>query len=133
MSSRTGDSRGSVSAFTVCIAAALVLLAGLSASFGAHVNRYVVVSDAAGNAARIAGQNIVGIREGRPRVDSRAAATAAGKYLRDRGLSGSVAVEGSSVTVTVELRSPVNLGLLPVPRAWSTRIVRSARTLDGGG
>jgi hypothetical protein len=121
-----------VSAFTVCLAAALVLLAGLSASFGAHVNRYVVVSDAAGNAARIAGQNVVGIREGKPRVDSRAAAAAAARYLRDRGLDGNVTVEGSSVTVTVELRSPVNLGLLPVPREWRTQIVRSARTTDGG-
>ena len=132
MSSPTGDGRGSVSAFTVCIAAALVLLAGLSASFGAHVNRYVVVSDAAGNAARIAGQNVVGIREGKPRVDSSAAVTAAARYLRNRGLDGNVTVEGSSVTVTVEIRSPVNLGLLPVPREWRTQIVRSARTTDGG-
>lgn len=132
MSSRSVDHRGSVSAFTVCIASSLVLLAGLSASFGSHVHRYVEVSDAAGNAARIAGQNVVGIREGKPRVDSRSAAAAATEYLRERGLSGRVEVEGSSVTVTIELRSPVNLGLLRVPREWRSQIVRSSRTIDGG-
>lgn len=132
MSSRSVDGRGSVSAFTVCIASSLVLLAGLSASFGTHVNRYVEVSDAAGNAARVAGQIVVGIREGKPRLDSRAAAAAAMGYLRDRGLAGTVTVDGSSVTVTIELRSPVNLGLLRVPREWRSRIVRSSRTIDGG-
>lgn len=132
MYSPTDDNRGSVSAFTVCIAASLVLLAGLSASFGAHVTRYVEVSDAAGNAARIAGQNVVGIREGKPRVEAHAAAVAAAAYLRERGIVGTITVEGSSVTITVVLRSPVNLGLLRVPREWRTEISRSSYTTDGG-
>ncbi|MFM8794165.1 MAG: hypothetical protein ACKOFF_04650 [Acidimicrobiales bacterium] len=109
-----------------------MLLAGLSASFGAHVTRYVEVSDAAGNAARIAGQNVVGIREGKPRVEAHAAAVAAAAYLRERGIVGTITVEGSSVTVTVVLRSPVNLGLLRVPREWRTEISRSSYTTDGG-
>lgn len=132
MSTPSGDCRGSLSALTVCLASSLALLAALSASFGAHVNRYVVVSDAAGNAARIAGQNVVGIREGKPRVDSRAAEDAAVDYLRDRGLDGSVRVVGSTVTVTVEVRSPVSLGVLPGLREWRTVITRTSRTIDGG-
>lgn len=133
MSTHSGESRGSLSALTVCLASSLALLAALSASFGAHVNRYVTVSDAAGNAARIAGQNVVGIREGRPRVDSRAAEIAAVDYLNARGLTGTVHVAGSTVTVSVELRSPVNFGVLPGRGEWRTLITRTSRTVDGGG
>lgn len=101
MCSRSGDSRGSLSAFFTCIAAALVLLSLFVFESGRYVNRYLEVSDIAENAARIGAQNVVGIREGNPQIDQRAAVAASERYLRESGLSGRVRINGLGITVSV--------------------------------
>lgn len=131
MSSHSGE-RGSVSAFAACIAGALILIGLFVVENGRFVNEYMRVSDVAENAARLAGQNVVGIRLGDPRIDQGAARSSALKYMQEQGVSGSVAVTGSG-TVEVRARLRVPLPGLAFLRLGARNIdlVRRARTIDG--
>ena len=68
--------RGSLSAIVVCLVMATMSLAGLAYDGGRVVSTYMEMSDAAQNAARLGGQQIVGIREGNPRIDEGLATSA---------------------------------------------------------
>lgn len=131
MSTRSVDSRGSVSGFVVCLVSALVLLAGFVNSFGAHVGRYVELSGIAAAAARAAGQSVVGIREGNPRLDFESARRSARAILVAAGVRGSVTVQESQVTVTVDADTPLTLGPVGFPRFWHVHVVRHADTVEG--
>lgn len=96
--------RGSVSAMVVCLVATFALLAGLAFDGGRVVNSYVRLSDVAENAARIGAQNIVGIRAGNPRIDSRKATVAMDEFLNGLSLSGRYAFSETSVSVEVTER-----------------------------
>lgn len=132
MSSHTVDSRGSVNAFVVCIIGALVLVGLFVVANGRFVTEYVRVADVAENAARLAGQSVVGIRSGEPRIDQSTARADALAYMGRQGVHGSVAVSGSG---TVEVRARVDspfpgLSFLRVGAGHIT-VVRRARTVDG--
>ena len=132
MSSRSDDARGSISAFVVCVAGSLALLGLTILENGRLATEYLRVSDVAENAARMAGQNVVGIREGNPHIDSVAARRTALAYMNREGVSGTVAVTGSGfvqVHASVSVPAP-GLSVLGITIRRIT-LVRTSRTLDG--
>ena len=121
-----------MSAFVVCVVGALILCGLLVFENGRVASEYLRVSDAAENAARLAAQNVVGIREGKPRVDEGAARASALSYLRSQGVTGTVSVTGSgSVEVHAALSVPVRYLLSMGGASGTIRVIRQARSIDG--
>ena len=119
--------KGSLSAMVVCLVMATMSLAGLAYDGGRVVSTYMEMSDAAQNAARLGGQQIVGIREGNPRIDEDLATTAMRTYLEARGLIGSFDVQETKATVVVSTKIPMRiLGIIGVGQ----RTIRVNRTVD---
>ncbi|MBI9115333.1 TadE/TadG family type IV pilus assembly protein [Sanguibacter suaedae] len=80
--------RGSVSVFVIGLVVALFLVAGLVIDGGRALNARMRITDDAENAARTGGNQLdeAALRSGgEPRIDRRAAETAARQYLTDRG------------------------------------------------
>lgn len=124
------DDRGSVTAFVVTLTLALLLAAGLVFDGGRLVAGRTAAADAAENAARAGAQEITGIRSGAFRVDPARATARAEAYLSAVGASGSVAVDGRSVTVSVTTSIEVNLlGLLGLGRR-SVTVTRTVEAVD---
>lgn len=123
--------RGSVSAFVVCLMSACVPCLALVVDGGRAVIAYADMADHCQNAARLAAQNVVGIRTGRPRVDSRAGVQDARDYMSAVGLQASVSVEGTSVRVDAvrSVRLPL-LSLVGV-RSTTVKVSRSALLTEG--
>lgn len=105
--SRSG--RGSISAFVVCIVMGMLSLAGLAFDGGRVVSTYMEIADAAQNAARMGDQFLVGIRDGKPRVDESVGSNAVKNFLGSKGLSGQIQVHGRMITVTVRHRVPMRI------------------------
>ena len=123
--------RGSLSAFVVCLMASLVALVGLVNDGGELLLRYSVISDRTQAAARVGVQQVEGVREGRVRLDVERARRAALAHLRSGGLNGSVEVSSDSVTVIVSShRRPGLLGLIGV-RGAVLNIRRTAHLVEG--
>ena len=124
-------SRGSVSAFVVCLMSACVPCLALVVDGGRAVIAYADMADHCQNAARLAAQNVVGIRAGRPRVDTTEGVKDAREYMTAVGLQASVSVEGTTVRVTA-VRS-VRLPLLSLVGVGSTtvRVSRAALLTEG--
>lgn len=123
--------RGSLSAFVVCIAMTMVCLVGLAHDGGRVVAAYGEASDAAAAAARMGDQFVVGIREGRPRVDEQVGRRVVSVYLGTKGLAGEVSVRGGTVTVRVTRSVPmVLLSLFGVGQRTIT-VTRSAELVEG--
>jgi hypothetical protein len=119
--------RGSISALVVCLVMGAFSLTGLVFDGGRVVAEYMKISDAAQNAARLGGQQLVGIREGNPRIDAEAGHDAMTSYLSARGLRGSFVVNGGRVSVQVQRAVPMRiLGLFGV----SSRQVSAQRTAE---
>ncbi len=119
--------KGSLSAMVVCLVMATMSLAGLAYDGGRVVSTYMEMSDAAQNAARLGGQQIVGIREGNPRIDEDVATAAMRTYLVARGLTGSFDIKGTRATVVVSTKIPMRiLGIIGVGQ----RTIRVNRTVD---
>lgn len=93
--------RGSISALTVSIVMSALTLVGLVFDAGSSVNEYSRLSDIAENAARAGAQEVVGLRAGDLRIDSRYAKTTSQAYLHSHGVSGRVEVHQDSVSVEV--------------------------------
>lgn len=124
---RPRPNRGSISAFVVCSVLGLVSLAGLAFDGGRVVSAYVDISDAAQNAARMGDQFLVGIRDGRPRVDVTVGTGAVRSFLASRRLTGEVSVRGRAITVTVSQRVPMRiLSLFGV----TSRVITVSRTSE---
>lgn len=124
---KTKEQRGSISALVVCLVMGAFSLTGLAFDGGRVVAVYMELSDAAQNAARLGGQQIVGIREGDPRVDPTASASVMSKYLSVRGLQGSFSVADDIVVVRVQKRVSMRiLGLFGV----GDRLVTANRTAE---
>lgn len=132
MSSHSVEPRGSVSAFTVCVVGALVLVGLFVAENGRFINEYTRVSDVAENAARMAAQNVVGIRQGEPHIDLGAARSSALSYMREQGVEGSVAQTGTGkVEIHARVRLPLRgLAFLRIGDG-TIDIVRRSMTVDG--
>lgn len=123
--------RGSISAFVVCLVSACIPCLALVVDGGRVVVAYAEIADHCQNAARIAAQNVVGIRAGDPRVDTREGVRDARSYMADVGLPATVNVEGQTVRVTVE--QVVSLPMLSVIGIGTTRVrvSRSAELIEG--
>jgi hypothetical protein len=101
--------RGSISAFVVCLAMTFIVTAGLAVDSGRLVEARISAGDHAENAARVAVQQVTGIRSGERTVDPVRARRAAVQYLSQFALAGDVRVESKSVTVTVRLVKDMTL------------------------
>ena len=123
--------RGSVSAFVVSLMMGLIAVVGLVNDAGAVLLRYCEIADVAQNAARVAAQQVTGIRAGNPRIDVSDAREAAIEYLRREGHSGLVTVAPGMVTISVSARPRiVFLGLFGV-RQPVVSVNRSAQLVEG--
>ena len=119
--------RGSISAMVVCLIMATMSLAGLAYDGGRVVSTYMQMSDAAQNAARLGGQQLVGIRNGHPHIDEDLATSAMRAYLVARGLTGRFDIQGTRATVVVSTKVPMRiLGIIGV----GERAIRVSRTVD---
>ena len=119
--------QGSLSAMMVCLVMATMSLAGLAYDGGRVVSMYMEMSDTAQNAARLGGQQLVGLRSGHPRIDEDLATSAMRTYLVARGLTGSFDIQGTKATVVVSTKIPMRiLGIIGV----SERTIRVIRTVD---
>lgn len=92
--------RGSVSGFVVGLLSVFVACTGLAVDGGRVVGAHIRVVDVAENAARLAAQEITGIRSGRWQLDGRRASAAAYSLLRSEGVTGVVDVGPRRVTVS---------------------------------
>jgi len=119
------DDRGTVTAFAVVVAAALLVCLGLVVDGGRLVDARLEAADLAGAAARAGAQEVVGLRAGQRMVDPARAEATARAFLAAAGSTGSVAASPSRVTVTVEIHRGFSLlGLAGL----SGRTVRATRT-----
>lgn len=111
----------------VCLVMATMSLAGLAYDGGRVVSMYMEMSDTAQNAARLGGQQLVGIRSGHPRIDEDLATSAMRVYLKARGLTGKFDVQGTKATVEVFQKVPMRiLGIIGI----GDRTIRVKRTVD---
>jgi hypothetical protein len=119
--------QGSLSAMMVCLVMATMSLAGLAYDGGRVVSMYMEMSDTAQNAARLGGQQLVGIRSGHPRIDEDLATSAMRVYLKARGLTGKFDVQGTKATVEVFQKVPMRiLGIIGI----GDQTIRVKRTVD---
>ena len=107
------DEAGSTSVFAICVAAVLMLLAGLCIDGGRVLNTRATLADTAEQAARAGAQRVqVGElrRSGAVVFDAREARAAANTYLSSAGGTGAagsdVTTTGNTVTVTMEKDVP---------------------------
>ena len=119
--------QGSLSAVMVCLVMATMALTGLAYDGGRVVSTYMEMSDIAQNAARLGGQQLVGIRSGNPHIDEDLATSAMRAYLVARGLAGKFDVQGTKATVEVSQKVPMQiLGIVGI----GERTIRMIRTVD---
>jgi Flp pilus assembly protein TadG len=122
---RRRDDRGTVTAFAVVLATALLVCLGLVVDGGRLVDARIEAADLAGAAARAGAQELTGLRAGQRAVDPARAEAAARSFLAAVGASGTASATPAHVTVTVEVhRGFTLLGLAGL----GGRTVRATRT-----
>lgn len=110
---------------------ATMSLAGLAYDGGRVVSTYMEISDTAQNAARLGGQQLVGIRSGHPRIDEVLATSAMRAYLVARGLTGKFDVQGTKATVEVSQKVQMRvLGIIGIGDC-TIRVIRTVDVVDG--
>ena len=110
------DERGSVSVLVAVLAVAFLMVAGLALDGGRKLGALSEARDLADNAARAGAQAVdtdAYQLTGTPTLDPAEAEQAALAYLAATGNTGSVAVRGTTVSVTVTLTVPTRF--LPGP------------------
>jgi len=125
---------GVVTAFVVVIALALMLFAGLVYDGGMALRAKVEAVDEAGAAARAGAQelDLTALRStGTVTLDPSAADGAAESYLAAIGRTGTVAVNGDEVTVTVSFQQPTALLGIAGIRSFSVSGSGSATATEG--
>lgn len=124
--------RGSITVWTAVLIPACMLLVGLVVDGGAVLRERSKNFDLAGGAARAAAQELdpVSAAAGAPRIDPLAARAAAERYLAGSGVSASVEVRGSRVTVTV--RSRVHLQFLRPATVATDQSATAVAVAPGG-
>ncbi len=116
MTRRAAGERGSVTAFVAVVAIALVMVAGMAYDGGQVISAHSQARSDAAKAARAGAQeiDITALRSnGETLLDPVRAEESALVYLADVGATGTVTVDGPSVTVTVTITQPMHI--LPVP------------------
>ena len=115
----------------VCLFMATMSLAGLAYDGGRVVSTYTEMSDTAQNAARLGGQQLVGIRSGHPHIDEDLATSAMRAYLVARGLTGKFDVQGARATVEVSQKVQMRiLGIIGIGDR-TIRVIRTVDVVDG--
>ena len=110
---------------------ATLTLTGLAYDGGRVVSAYMEMSDTAQNAARLGGQQLVGIRSGHPYIDEDLATSAMRAYLVAHGLTGKFGVQGTKTTVEVVQKVPMQiLGIVGFGER-TIRVIRTADVVDG--
>lgn len=136
MRSTSGPDRGSVSALVAVVATGLVMVAGLAYDGGQIVTAQATARDLAANAAR-AGAQEVDLDElratGTAALDVDAATEAAEDYLAATGHRGTVTVEGSSITVSVDVVQPMLILPLPDRTVTATDTATAQTGLESTG
>ena len=108
---RDGNDRGSITAYLLITTVAIFALAGLVLDGGAALAAHGRAADVAQQAARAGADalDVTSLRSPTPAgltADPAAARTAAGEVLAAAGVTGDVAVNGRSVTVTARVTKP---------------------------
>lgn len=105
-------SKGSISAFVVCITMSLLVLTGFVIDGGRVIARYAELSDIAENASRIGSQQVVGIRAGDLRLNESGARQRINEFLGGQRFETRVDVhDGGTV---VEIRDIVPMRVLSI-------------------
>ncbi len=121
------QSRGSISALVICLVMGFVSLAGLAFDGGRVFDIYVESSDVAQNAARLGAQQLVGIRNNRPRIDAQSSQRLMQSFVSSHGMNASYDIDGTTAQVTIEREVSMRiLGLFGI----GTRTVRVTRVAD---
>lgn len=116
MTARCRGDRGSITAFVAVVATALVMVAGMAYDGGQIIAAQAAARSDADKAARAGAQQIdtTHLRStGETTLDPGEAEAAARAFLERSGSTGTVVVNGASVTVTVTATQPMQI--LPVP------------------
>ena len=125
----TGD-RGSMTAFVAVTAVALVMVAGMVYDGGQVISATAQARSDAAKAARAGAQEVdlTSLRStGETALDPARAEASALAYLAEAGSTGTVAVDGANVTVTVTIVQPMHI--LPLPDR-TVVAVETATALD---
>ena len=130
-SGRGAGERGTVSAFVVALTFACLLSAGLVLDGGRIVAARLEAADVAGSAARAGAQQVIGLRAGEPRLDPVRARSAAQGVLSAAGATGTVTVDGGSVTVTARTTESMLLLRLVGIGSRTVEATTTARLEDG--
>jgi len=107
---------GSVSAFVAVVAIGLVMVAGMAYDGGQVVAAQATARDLAASAARAGAQEVDlnSLRSsGEAMLDPDRAVGAAQAFLVQAGFTGTMRVNGSSITVSVTVHQPMRI--LPLP------------------
>lgn len=102
--SRRSRDRGSITLWAVTSAFSMIAIVGIAADLGGHAVAEQSARSVAFEAARSGGQQLnldLLARTGQAETDPYQAASAARAYLASAGVTGNVAVNGDSITVTV--------------------------------
>ena len=129
MKTRNSD-EGIVTAFVVAIALTLIVSTGLALDSGRLVAARVEIADHAENAARLAAQEVVGIRSGNPVIDPVRGRRAATSYLANHSLDGTVTIGSRSVTVEVRTTQDMLIFQLAGVASKTVSVSRSAEITD---
>ncbi len=133
------DERGSaLSTGAVLLVTVFTLILGIAVDLSGQVQTKRQANDVAAQAARIAGQQLDADRfldsGGRIRLSSSAARKAAYDYIEHAGMTGTVTIDGTEITVTATAQyNPVILpivGITTLP-VTATADARAVRALDG--
>jgi hypothetical protein len=130
-SGRGAGELGTVSAFVVALTFACLLSAGLVLDGGRIVAARLEAADVAGNAARAGAQQVIGLRAGEPKLDPAGARSAAQAVLSAAGVTGTVTVDGRSVTVTARATESMLLLRLVGIGSRTVEATTTARLEDG--
>lgn len=133
------DQRGSISAWLAMTASVMVLVIGLAVDLGGQAHAQQRIRDIAGQAARVAGNQVTAtqaMRGAGVSVDPVAARATATGYLAAAGVTGTVRIEAGGTTLRVtctDTYQTVFLGMIGVNRLPVTgeSTARLVRAVDG--
>lgn len=121
---------GVITAFVVGITLTLMVATGLAFDSGRLVATRIELADHAENAARLAAQEVTGIRSGNPRIDPLKGRRVASSYLANHGVEGTVEVGLRSVSVEVHGVQDMSILKLVGITSKSVSVTRSAEITD---
>lgn len=98
------NERGSISGLFVCLSMSLVAVAGLTVEGGRVVQAYGQLASLSASAARIGGQEIDGIQDGRISINSNRARSSMSRFLKGHDEVGSFVIGDKEVTVILRRR-----------------------------